>query len=163
MTDAQPGTEQEYAELLDEFDTALLVTRGPDGHLHARPMATQKRHHREGLWFATYGSSDKCREIAADARVALAFHEGKHEASYLSVSGRAEIVRDRRKIDELWDPSWNAWFPDGPEEEDLVLIRVVPEHVEWVRPEGGKLKVWKTMAKRALTGWREEPGHAAEP
>ena len=158
MTDTQPGTEQEYADLLGEFETALLVTRGPDGHFHARPMATQQKSRRDGIWFATYGSSDKCREIAADPQVAIAYHEGKRDATYLSISGRAEIVRDRDQIEELWDPSWKPWFPDGPEEEDLVLIHVVPEHAEWVRPAGGRLKVWKTMAKRALTGAREAPG-----
>jgi general stress protein 26 len=151
------GEEREYAELLGGYETAILVTRGPDGHFHARPMATQERHAEDGIWFATEAGSDKCRHIESDPHVAVAFHQGKHDADYLSVSGRAEIVRDRARIHAMWDASWKPWFPDGPDQADLVLIRVVPQHVEWVKPPGGKLGVLKTMAKRTLTHQREPP------
>ena len=52
----------------------------------------------------------------------------------------------------------DTWFPEGPDQEDLALIRVTAEHAEWVKPEGGKAKVLYTMAKQALTGRRESPG-----
>lgn len=148
----------EYLKLLDEHRTAILVTRGPDGHLHSRPMAMQGHCRGEEIWLATSADSDKCAHLAHDDQVALSFHAGEHAAAWLSVSGRCEMVRDRAKIRELWDASWKPWFPDGPEQDDLVLLRIVPEHAEWVRPEGGKLKVLYTMAKRAATGSREEPG-----
>ncbi len=155
---AQQATEQEYEEVLGEFETAVLTTRGPDGHYHARPMAVQGQEAGEAIWLATSRDSDKCRDIGHDPQVALSFHEGAHGADYLSVSGRAELVDDRGKVRELWDAGWKPWFPDGPDQADLVLIKVVPEHVEWVKPAGGKLQVLSTMLKRTLTGSRQEPG-----
>jgi general stress protein 26 len=155
---AMTDNEREYADLLAEHDTALLTTRGPDGHFHTRPMATQRKEHRGAIWFATSSGSDKCRDIRSEPRVALTFMKGERGPSYLSVSGTCRIVDDRALIHEMWDPSWRPWFPDGRDQADLVLLEVTPEHVEWVRPRGGKLKVLKTMVMRVLTRTREEPG-----
>jgi general stress protein 26 len=157
MGDPQ-ATEQEYAALLGEFKAAILTTRGMDGHFRSRPMAVQQKQHRDAIWFATSASSEKCRDIENESQVSLAFHDGENDATYLSISGQAELVDDRQLIHQLWDPTWRAWFPDGPDQADLVLIKVVPEHVEWVHPKGGRLKVVTTMLKRAVTGSRQEPG-----
>ncbi len=156
------GDRKELAELLDAYDTAVLVTRGADGHLHARPMAVARASEAEELWFATDRDSPKCRDIEGEPQVVVSFHRGGHDPTYVSVSGSAELVKDGAMIRELWSPSWQAWFPDGPEQESLVLIRVRPEHAEWVHPAGGRMKVWSTMVKRAVTGSREEPAPKKE-
>ncbi len=153
----EQATEQEFEEILDEFQTAVLTTRGPDGHYHARPMEMQAHDGGEAIWFATSSGSEKCRDIRGDPQVGLSFHEGAHGADYLSVSGRAELVDDRSKVRELWRAGWRAWFPEGPEQHDLVLIKVLPEHVEWVKPRGGRLRSLAVMARNALTGSRGEP------
>ncbi len=158
----EPGNLRDYQELLESYRTAILVTVGEGGHLHSRPMATQEQHGDDGIWFATYADSDKVHDILANPRVGLAFHGGEHDSAYLSISGTAEVVRDRAKIRELWEPDWNAWFPDGPEQEDLVLLRVVAEHAEWLRPEGGKLQVLASMTKRVATGSKEPPAPKKE-
>jgi general stress protein 26 len=151
------GTRQELEELLADHETTILTTRGPDGHFHSRPMALQSHRDGDEIWLATYAGSDKCAHIAVDDHVGLAFHAGEHDAAWLSISGRCEIVRDRAKVHALWDASWKPWFPDGPDQEDLVLLKITPEYAEWVKPAGGTLKVLYTMAKRAATGSREEP------
>ncbi len=152
------ATEREFEEVLGEFETAVLTTRGADGHLHARPMELQGHDGAEAVWFATSRDSDKCGDIQHDPQVGLSFHQGAHGADYLSIPGRAELVDDRSKIHELWRAGWRGWFPEGPDQADLVLIKVVPEHVEWVKPRGGRLRSLATMARNALTGSREEPG-----
>ncbi len=153
----EQATERDFEEILDEFQTAVLTTRGPDGHYHARPMELQGHDGGQAIWLATSRDSDKCRHIEHDPQVALSFHEGAHGADYLSVSGRAELVDDRAKVRELWSAGWNAWFPEGPDQEDLVLVRIVPEHVEWVKPRGGRIRSLAVMARNALTGSRQEP------
>ncbi len=94
--------------------------------------------------------------------MSLAFHSGERDAAYLSISGRAELVQDRLLIHRMWSPGWKAWFPGGPDQEDLALVRVEVEHAEWVKPEGGKAQVLYTMAKQALTGQRAEPAEKRE-
>jgi PPOX class probable F420-dependent enzyme len=157
MTATREGDRREYEELLTEYHTAILTTRGADGHLHARPMAVQEERRAGGeLWFATSRDTAKVAEIEADPHVGLSFHSSERDAAYLSISGTAEIVTSRRLIHELWSPGWKAWFPEGPDQEDLVLVKVTPEHVEWMKPEGGKARVLFTMAKQALTGRRDQ-------
>ena len=34
------------------------------------------------------------------------------------------LVRDRRKMEELWDQLYQAWFPQGLEEPGEVTVRV---------------------------------------
>ncbi len=163
MTTTTTGDRAEYEKLLAGYKTGILTTRGPDGHYHARPMALQEeRDAGADLWFATSRESAKIHEIEADAQVALSFHSGERDAAYLSVSGRAELVQDRVIIHRMWSPGWKAWFPEGPDQEDLALLRVEVEHAEWVKPEGGKAEVLFTMARNALTGSRDEPGEKRE-
>ena len=50
---------------------------------------------------------------------------------YLSVSGRAKLVHDRSKAEELWNVFAEAWFPDGVEDPNLALLRVDVEHAHY--------------------------------
>lgn len=163
MTTTQAGDRSEYEELLGGYKTAILTTHGPDGHYHSRPMAMQEQHGGgQELWFATSKQTAKIHEIESDAQVSLSFHSGERDAAYLSISGRADVVEDRLLIHRMWSPGWKAWFPDGPDQEDLVLLRVRAEHVEWMKPEGGTARVLYTMAKQAFTGRRDEPSQKNE-
>lgn len=156
------GSREELVELLKDFETALLTTRGPDGHFHTRPMAVQRTERAEEIWFATSSESQKIQDIRSEGQCAVSFFKGDHGTTYISMSGSAGVEKDRGKIHEMWEPSWKAWFPEGPDSEDLVLIRFRPEHVEWVHPRTGKPRVWATMARRLLTHERVEPAEKKE-
>lgn len=54
-----------------------------------------------------------------------------HAQQYASLSGRAEVVSDRAKIRELWQPHLNAWFPDGVDTPDIALLKVSVERAEY--------------------------------
>lgn len=156
------GNHRELAELIRKYDTALLTTRGPDGHYHTRPMAIQQREFDDEIWFATSSRSEKTEDIRNDEHCAVSFFKGDRGPTYVSMSGLADLVHDREKIRQLWDPTWKAWFPEGRDSEDLVLIRFRPEHAEWVHPKTGKPQVWATMARRLLTHERVEPAEKRE-
>ena len=64
---------QHLYDLLSGFDTAILVTRAADGHLHARPMAVAELHADADAYFVTSIDSPKVAEIYADADVLLTF------------------------------------------------------------------------------------------
>jgi general stress protein 26 len=148
---------RELQDLLKHYKTALLTTIGADGHFHTRPMALQCKDLSQGIWFATSLTSAKVHELQSNPHCAIAFHEREHDSTYVSVSGNAELVKDRAVIHEMWDASWKPWFPDGPDQPDLVLIKVMPEHAEFVHTPSGRLQVLFTMAKRLLTKSRDEP------
>ena len=131
--------ERGYAALLAGFRTALLVTRLPGGHLHGRPMAMRQQVRGEEIWFATSARSKKCEDLAAEPRCALIFTGT--DGTTVSVSGRGEVIRDRKLATSLWDASWSRWFPEGPAQRDLALLRVIPEHVERHDGETGRTEV----------------------
>ncbi|MBV9960223.1 MAG: pyridoxamine 5'-phosphate oxidase family protein, partial [Acidobacteria bacterium] len=81
-------------------------------------------------WFFTYGSSHKADEVGRVAKVNAGFADVDAQR-YASLSGRAEIIRDRAKIEELWLPQLKAWFPDGVETPDIALLKVTVERAEY--------------------------------
>ncbi|MBZ4419732.1 pyridoxamine 5'-phosphate oxidase family protein [Myxococcus sp. RHSTA-1-4] len=157
------GDRQEFESLLKGYDVALLTTRGADGHFHTRPMAlSKKRRTGSEIWFATWADTQKVQDLETDPHCSLAFHASENSSTYLSVSGVVEIVRDRRVIHDLWEANWKPWFPKGPDEGDIALLRFIPEHAEYVHPAGGKLKVLFSTAKALVTKQRPDAGQKKE-
>ncbi|HET9551405.1 MAG TPA: pyridoxamine 5'-phosphate oxidase family protein [Anaeromyxobacteraceae bacterium] len=141
-------TDRDYARTLAAYRTAILTTRGADGHFHARPMAMRQQVRGEEIWFATSIDSKKCRDLEAEPHCALTF-TGEADGTTTSISGIGEVIRDRKLVRELWDASWSRWFPAGPEAPELALIRVIPEHVERHGPGPGALEVLFTAPRRS--------------
>ena len=65
------------------------------------------------VWFFTGVESGKVEEIVLDTHVAVVCQ--KDRDLYLSLSGKATLLRDRKKIDELWKEPFKTWFPGGKE------------------------------------------------
>jgi general stress protein 26 len=121
---------------------AMMVTHGERGVLHARPMATNHAAFEGELWFLADITSEKVADIARDPEVLLTYSdEGRN--SYVSISGHAEPVRDRRTIEELWFEPARAWFPDGLQDPRLGAIRVKVDFAEyWDAPSGTMVYVY---------------------
>jgi general stress protein 26 len=97
-------------EHIDEIEIAMMTTRRPDGHLHSRAMATQKRAAGADLWFVTLEGAQKVQDIEADPHINLSYYKDRTR-EWVSVSGVAHTSRDRQKIHELYAADWAAWFP----------------------------------------------------
>jgi general stress protein 26 len=94
-------------------------------------MATNKEVEFNGdVWFFTYASSLKVSEINRRHEVNVSYADPKKQ-SYVSLTGTAEIVRDRNKLEELWQPQLKAWFPKELEEPDIALLKVNVEKAEY--------------------------------
>jgi general stress protein 26 len=115
-------------DLLNGFDTAMLVTRSADGHLHARPMRVAELHADADAYFVTSIDSPKVAEICADADVLLTFQNANQ---YAVVYGRVNVVHDRALVGRLWDDSWKSWFPRGKSDAAIALLRFDAEHGEF--------------------------------
>lgn len=78
--------------------------------------------------------SAKIEEARQHRRVGLTYARSE-DNSYVALTGTAEVVVDAKKAEELWDPSYRAWFPEGPNDPDLALIKVSVEMAEyWSAP-----------------------------
>jgi len=135
----------------------MLTTISEDGTLHSLPMSLNRKIDSAGnLWFFTYGSSHKVLESQANPQVGVSFSDtAKH--TYVAISGRASLVRDKVKIEELWEVELKAWFPDGVDTPDIALLKVEAEKAElWDSPSS---VVAQTIAMfRALTGAPQDVG-----
>jgi general stress protein 26 len=133
MMDPQTEREQairKLAELIGKIRIAMLTTITEEGSLWSRPITTQRASFDGDLWFITKLDSPKAREVGLNRRVSLSYARPE-ENVYVSVSGTAQIVSDPKKAEQLWDPSYQRWFPGGPGDPSLALIRVSVERAEY--------------------------------
>ena len=107
--------------------------------------------------FFTRASSHKVTEVQTEQRVNLAFsHPGKQ--NYVSVSGRASLVRDQPTIAEHWSETVRVWFPKGKEDLDIALLKVDVDQAEyWDAPSSTMLHAYG-YAKAVITGEPPHPG-----
>ena len=134
---------------------AMMTTTEADGSLRSRPMYTQEADTFAGdLWFFTRDDSGKIREITHDAQVNLGYAD-PDDQTYVSVSGRAQVVDDKAKEKELWSPALKAWF-DGLDDPHLTLIRVDADEAEYWDGADNKVVQLFKMAKAAVTGERSD-------
>ena len=103
-------------------------------------------------WFFISRSSEHAADLRARPRVNLAF-DGSSD--WLSVAGRASLVDDRALVLEMWNPVVGEWFPDGPDDPDVVLLRVDAESAEYWKAPGGRAA--------SLLSFREGEGLPASP
>jgi general stress protein 26 len=147
---------EKLGELIEDIRIAMVTTVQPDGTLHTRPLASLAYENDGQLWFYTAIDSAKVNEVVNDVRTSVAFSDTGKDA-YVAVSGTADIVNDRERIRALWTPFAKPWFPDGPDDPNLVLLRVHVERAEyWTSP--GKAAYLFNVAKAAVTGTRTHMG-----
>ena len=125
-------------------DVALLTSRGADGTLHARPLAVLQKDFDGVIRFLVQHPSEKTLEVEADPTVNVSF-ASRH--GYLSVAGRASVVRDDALVDELWNPAAEAWFPQGRDDSRIAVLEVAGDGAEyWAKTEPGVFSLVKAAA-----------------
>ncbi len=143
-------------ELIDGIDFAMLTTIS-DGRFHSRPMSTQQFESDGSLWFFTGDQTYKVEEIQKDNRVNVAYSKPEDHI-YVSVSGTAELLKDRTKIEELWSPILKAWFPKGLDDPTLALLKISVEQAEyWDSPSSDLIQI-AGFIKAIATGEQAEAG-----
>ncbi len=141
------------AELINGIKIAMLTTTdNRDGSLVSRPMGTQKVEFDGQLWFFTEDDSPKADQVQQDRQVNVSYADNGANR-YVSVSGTARLVDDRAKMEELWNPVFKVWFPDGLETPNLALLCVDVERAEYWESDG-KIASILQFAKALIT--REE-------
>jgi len=150
---------KKVAELLKDIKFAMLTTTERDGSLRSRPMTMLDQEYDGDLWFFVGANSPQVSEMRADDQVNLSFANPSDNA-YVSVSGTAQILRDRQKMAELWNPIFKAWFPDGLDDPNLALLKISTTQAEYWDSPNGKVVQLIGFAKAMLTGKQAEVGES---
>ena len=130
----------QIAKMMRDLDFCMLTTKAEDGYLRSRPMSNNGEVEFDGdVWFFSAADSRKVAEIEADPLVQLSYSDTKRFL-FIAMSGEAAIVRNAQKKQELWVEDLERWFEDGPDSEDVVLIKVTPNVVAyWNGEEDGEI------------------------
>ncbi len=149
------NTKQEAIEKLNELikgiDFAMMTTIDTDGVLRSRPMSTQESEVTDALWFFTSDQTHKTDEIEKDNRVNLSYSKPGDNV-YVSVSGTAQVVKDKAKMEELWNPILKAWFPKGLDDPHICLLKVNAEQAEYWDSSNSTLVQVVGFVKAMVTG-----------
>ena len=138
-------------ELVDHNAICMFTSNVDEVPLQTRPMTTQKVDDQGNLWFFSSKDSHKNFEVRNDSRVQLLF-ANTSASEYLTVYGKATIVDDRNKIEQMWSPLVKAWFHEGKNDPSLSLIKVAPETAYYWEPRQNKMVTLFKMAASAVTG-----------
>ena len=148
------AAKEKLRELIKDAKIAMLATRGEDGLFHSRPMSTNEAEFDGTLWFLTDQRTHKVDQLITDPEVLVTYSDERKQ-NYVSVAGTGSVVRDRAKIKELWTEVARAWFPDGPDDPNIVALRINVSVAEYWDAPSAKLVILYGYAKAVLTGDRK--------
>jgi general stress protein 26 len=143
-------------QIIEKVGVAMLTTRFADG-LRARPMDARPDRDRGVIWFLTDARGHKDEEIDTAHEVGLVFIDQDSRA-YLSITGRAVVFRDNARAQEIWKKTDDAWWPEGPADPNVRVLRVDPAIAElWDGPASPAAAVLE-FARARVTGEKPHLG-----
>ena len=146
---------RKVAELIKGERFGFLTTTGPGGMLTSRPMTLQEVEFDGDLWFFAERGAEWVDHIRTSPQVNVGIGSG---GTWVSLTGQAAVVDAVAKKKELWNGGVEAWFPQGPEDASVVLIRVDGDSAEYWDSPGGRLATAFSFVKAKATGERIEGG-----
>jgi general stress protein 26 len=157
---------REFAELVDAFRFAMLVSVQRDGELRARPMTILEKHGAAAksdagatsLTFATSADNSLVDELREAPKACVTLQDGY---KYVSLTCSARLGQDRSRLRALWSPQLEAWFPQGPDSPEIVLIDCAVTQAEFWDVSGFERVRYAIEAGRAyLSDDRMDPRNA---
>jgi general stress protein 26 len=165
MSDAKhlsgPEGRKHIGKLIENIHICMLNTLGADGTIDSRPMGLNAQNFDGMLWFLTRRESGKVAEIADDAHVTVVFSEPE-TSKYISMKGRARVSQDRAKIEELWGPMMNAWFPEGKEDPSIAVLSVEVSEANYWEASSSKIVVGIKYLAAAVTHGKVSVGESGK-
>ena len=156
--DTAPGVSEEgVASQREEFFARLkktpycmLITHDADGNMHVRPMTTQCAAEAGQIWMFVGADSETAAEVAANPNVLLTYADTGDNA-FVAARGHGTVLRDPEKAKEMWSKVVEAWFPGGPDDPNLALLRITLASAEQWEPPTGKVMQFLEIAAAAIT------------
>lgn len=142
--------------IIESAGVCMLTTQFAGG-LRARPIEARPDRDAGLIFFVTDVHSAKEDEIGATPDVGLVFFDPNDKA-YLSITGRARVMRDAAKTRMLWRKTDDVWWPDGPTDSNVCLLLIEPVTAElWDGPASAAVTIFE-LAKAKLTGQQPKLG-----
>jgi general stress protein 26 len=126
----------ELAERMKDIDFALLSTRTANGDIAARPMSNNREVEYDGdSYFFTCDETGTVADIEGDRQVGLGYQAKAGllgmRPFFLTIEGRAELIRDKGRFAEHWTKDLDRWFKQGVDTPGLTLVQVSAERLHY--------------------------------
>jgi general stress protein 26 len=128
----------------------MLTTRFAGG-LRARPLDARPDRKAGVIFFVIDVRGLKDDEVKTSPEVCFTVIDADAKA-YLSITGHADIVRDAAIAKRIWKSPDQVWWPDGPEDVNVRVLRLDPTMAElWDGPASSavSLATNRILAKTA--------------
>jgi general stress protein 26 len=137
-------------DIIEKTGVCMLTTQSSGG-LRARPLEARPDREAGLIFFVTDIHSTKEDDIEATPDVGLVFIDSSDKA-YLSITGRARVMRDAGLIKAAWRKTDEVWWPGGPGDPNVCVLRIEPAAAElWDGPASPVVTAFE-FAKARLTG-----------
>lgn len=147
-------------DLTKGIDIAMMTTIDESGELHSRPMSTQTTDFDGTVWFFVYADAGVVKEIGREPRVNLGYAK-PGDQTYLSLAGNAKLSTDRAKMEELYSPVLDAWFPQGLETPGIALIEVEATSAHYWDATSNPIAFAVGLVAAKVTGREQDYGEEA--
>jgi len=126
----------DISEKMRDIDFAVLFTRTEGGAIAGRPMSNNRDVEFDGdSYFFTCDDTRTVRDIGRDPSVGLTYQAKSGvlgmKPFFITVEGRAELIKDKGRFAEHWAKDLDAWFKEGIDTPGLTLIKVVAERLHY--------------------------------
>jgi general stress protein 26 len=144
MTDEQ----QLESKFWDSLQDSPFVMLGLKGSGFTRPMTVQVDEDGQIYFFAA--RSEELLKGLAPSAEAFATYASKGHDFFASMKGDLVVDNDRGKIDRLWSPMVSAWYEQGKDDPELVLLRFDTDRADvWDAGTGSTIKAaWLKLTGR---------------
>ena len=144
------GNMSALADVLTHQNVGMLTLQHPVSSLASRPMTPIEMDASGAIWFIAARDTLPRPTDGQPLTVNLAF-ANQADGDYVSISGMATLVDDAARKQALWTLAARPWF-SGPEDPRMVLLQLVPQHVEiWDGPDNAATQLL-AMASSVLAG-----------
>jgi general stress protein 26 len=147
------------AELIRDFRFAMVTTVNTLGELVARPLTVQEAEFDGDLWFIVARDSHEVAELGVNPVAGVSFASND---TWVSLTGTAQQVDDPARVKEYWNPFVEAWFPDGPDDPNVTLIKFSASGAEYWDSPGGRIASVISFVKAKVTGSVGDVGENAK-
>jgi general stress protein 26 len=123
-------------EIIAGQQYCALVTQDEQGRSQARTVNPFPPEEDMAVWIATSTLTRKVQQIRHDPRVTLYYANHAQATGYVAITGKAVLVDDRAEMIKRKRAYWDQAFPEF---KNLVLIKVLPEHMDVLNYSKGAL------------------------
>ena len=152
----QTEHESRIWDLLEQTGAGMLTTRFDEG-LRARPLEARPDRGAGIIYFITDVRGLKDDEIENDPRVCFTLSNA-HDKAYLSITAHASVLRDALLAAKYWKKTDDVWWPGGPEDKYVRVLKLEPLRAElWDGPASSLVAAFE-FAKARATGEKPNLG-----